>query len=87
MSESEMASNALSVDGRLCSTLSAVKSCVTGRPAAEVGLDRERRRMQTLSWDKATCASALVVKAVGEGGWEERGNQMSKGGEVDQFHE
>jgi hypothetical protein len=43
--------------------------------------------MQTLSWDKATCASALVVKAVGEGGWEERGNQMSKGGEVDQFHE
>jgi len=26
-------------------------------------------------------------KAVGEGGWEERENQMSKGGEVDQFHE
>ena len=26
-------------------------------------------------------------KAVGEGGWEERGNQMSKGGEVEQFHE
>jgi hypothetical protein len=26
-------------------------------------------------------------KAAGEGGWEERENQMSKGGEVDQFHE
>ena len=26
-------------------------------------------------------------KGAGEGGWEERGNQMSKGGEVDQFHE
>jgi hypothetical protein len=26
-------------------------------------------------------------KGADEGGWEERGNQMSKGGEVDQFHE
>src|SRR5712692_2513773 len=26
-------------------------------------------------------------KGAGEGGWEARGNQMSKGGEVDQFHE
>jgi hypothetical protein len=26
-------------------------------------------------------------KAAGEGGWEERENQMSKGGEEDQFHE
>ena len=26
-------------------------------------------------------------KGAGEGGWEERGTQMSKGGEVDQFHE
>ena len=26
-------------------------------------------------------------KGADEDGWEERGNQMSKGGEVDQFHE
>ena len=26
-------------------------------------------------------------KGAGEGGWEATGNQMSKGGEVDQFHE
>ena len=26
-------------------------------------------------------------KAAGEDGWEERENQMSKGGEVEQFHE
>jgi hypothetical protein len=26
-------------------------------------------------------------KGAGEGGWEARGNQMSKGGKVDQFHE
>ena len=41
ISESEVASNALSVDGRLCSTTSAVKSRVTGRPAAEVGRGRQ----------------------------------------------
>ena len=28
-----------------------------------------------------------VPSGDGEGGWEERENQMSKGGEVDQFHE
>jgi hypothetical protein len=26
-------------------------------------------------------------KGADEDGWDERGNQMSKGGEVDQFHE
>src|SRR5580704_6790232 len=41
ISESEVASDALSVDGRLCSTLSAVKNRVTGKPAAEVGRGRQ----------------------------------------------
>jgi hypothetical protein len=34
--------------------------------------------------------SAIEVgseKGAGEGSWKEKGNQMSKGGEVDQFHE
>jgi len=64
ISESEVASDAPSVDGRLCSTTSAVKAASPGN----------RRR----KWPG---------KAAGEGGWEERGSQMSKGGEVDQFHE
>src|SRR5215469_14895304 len=41
ISESEVASDALPVDGRLCSTTSAVKSRVTGQPAAEVGRGRQ----------------------------------------------
>jgi len=35
----------------------------------------------------ATGGGSGPGKAAGEGGWEERRNQMSKGGEVDQFHE
>ena len=65
ISESEVASYALSVDGRLCSTTSAAKSRVTGQDGGGSG----------------------PGKAAGEDGWEERENQMSKGGEVDQFHE
>src|SRR6266853_6445597 len=37
--------------------------------------------------DRATGGGSGPGKAAGEGGWEERENQMSKGGEVDQFHE
>jgi hypothetical protein len=64
ISESEVASEALSVGGRLCSTTSAVKIAGPGN-----------RRPDGSG------------KAAGEGSWEERGNQMSKGGEVDQFRE
>ena len=64
ISKSEVASDALPVDGRLRSTTSAAK---TARP-------RNRQRNE-------------LGKAAGEDGWEERGSQMSKGGEVDQFHE
>ena len=64
ISESEVASDALSVDGRLCSTTSAVKAARPGN-----------RRPDGSG------------KAADEGGWEEKGDQMSKGGEVDQFHE
>jgi hypothetical protein len=64
ISESEVASDAVSVDGRLCSTTSAAKAAWPG--------DRRRK------WPG---------KAVDEGGGEERESQMSKGGEVDQFHE
>src|SRR5258708_6542053 len=64
ISESEVASNALSVDGRLCSTSSAVKAR-----------------------DRETGGESGPGKAAGGGGWEERENQMSKGLEVEQFHE
>jgi hypothetical protein len=37
--------------------------------------------------DRATGGGGGPGKAVGEDSWEERENQMSKGGEVDQFHE
>jgi hypothetical protein len=37
--------------------------------------------------DRETGGGSGPEKAAGEGGWEERENQMSKGGEVDQFHE
>ena len=64
ISESEMASDALSVDGRLCSTTSAAKAVGPGnRRRKWAGEDSRRRRSG------------------------ERENQMSKGGEVDQFHE
>jgi hypothetical protein len=37
--------------------------------------------------DRGTGGGSGPGKAAGEGGWEERENQMSNGGEVDQFHE
>src|SRR5207247_10528320 len=40
ISESEVASDVPPVDGRLCSTISAVKSRGTGKPAPEVGRER-----------------------------------------------
>jgi hypothetical protein len=60
ISEIEMASDALSVDGRLFSTTSAAKAA---RPGNGGG--------------------SGPGKAAGEGGREEREDQMSKGGEVD----
>jgi hypothetical protein len=59
-----VASNALSVVGRLFSTSSTAKAAL---PADGGG--------------------GGPGKAAGEGGWEEKESQMSKGGEVDQFHE
>jgi hypothetical protein len=44
------------------------------------------KRSQKLR-DREIGGSSGPEKGAGEGGWEERGNQMSKGGEVDQFHE
>ena len=41
ISESEVASDALSVDGRLCSTFKRGESHVTGQPATEVGRERQ----------------------------------------------
>ena len=41
ISESEVASNALSVDGRLCKYHKRGESRVTGQPAAEVGRGRQ----------------------------------------------
>ena len=37
--------------------------------------------------DRETGGGSGPEKGADEDGWEERGNQMSKGGEVDQFHE
>ena len=37
--------------------------------------------------DRATGDRDGSGKAAGEGGWEEKGAQRSKGGEEDQFHE
>jgi len=65
ISESEVASDAVPVVGRLRSTAKRDESCVTEQSAAKVGLG----------------------KAVGEGGRRETGCQMSKGAQVDQFHE
>ena len=52
---------------------------------------------RTASWYLKRSQKSWVTEGIGggsgpetgadEGGWEERGNQMSKGGEVDQFHE
>jgi hypothetical protein len=44
------------------------------------------KRSQKLC-DRGIGGSSGPEKGAGEGGWEERGCQMSKGGEVDQFHE
>jgi hypothetical protein len=65
ISESETASNALSVVGLPHSIRSTVKSCA----------------------NRAIGGGSGPEKGAGEGSWKERGNQMSKGGEVDQFHE
>ena len=59
------ANDALSVDGRLCSTRSAVKTRATEESATEVGRGRQPAKED----------------------WREKGDQMSKGGEVEQFHE
>jgi len=64
ISESEVASDAVSVDD----------GCV---------VPQARRKPR----DWGTGGGSGPGKAAGEGGWEERRNQMSKGGEVDQFHE
>src|ERR1700730_1166178 len=37
--------------------------------------------------DRETGGGSGPEKGADEDGWKERGNQMSKGGEVDQFHE
>ena len=65
ISESEVASEAQSVVGRLKITYEA-----WGKPR-----------------DRATGDRTGSGKAAGEGGGGERGDQMSKGGKVDQFHE
>jgi len=44
------------------------------------------KRSQKLC-DRGIGGGSGPEKGAGEGGWEERGNQMSKGGKVDQFHE
>ena len=44
------------------------------------------KRSQKLC-DRGIGGGSGLEKGAGEGGWAERGNQMSKGGEVDQFHE
>ena len=45
ISASEVASDAPSVDGRLCSTTSVAKANVTGRPATELGRGRQPTKM------------------------------------------
>src|SRR3954452_18977520 len=64
ISESERVSDALSVDGRLCSTRSAVKTV-----------------------QRAIGDGSGSGKAAGEEDWREKEDQMSKGGEMDQFDE
>jgi hypothetical protein len=44
------------------------------------------KRSQKLR-DRGIGGGSGPEKGADEGGWEERGNQMSKGGEEDQFHE
>jgi len=51
-----------------------------------VGLLRSTRSMAKVS-DRAIGNRRGLGKAAGEGCWREKGNQTSKGGEVDQFHE
>jgi hypothetical protein len=75
---------------------------VTGWHRSEQTYKRERNGEQssvssrTASWylkhSQKLCHRAVgggsgPETGAGEGGWEVRANQMSKGGEVDQFHE
>ena len=51
-----------------------------------------RTASQYLKHSQKLCNRAIggrsgSEKGAGEGSWKEKGNQMSKGGEVDQFHE
>ena len=51
-----------------------------------------RTASQYLKHSRTLCNRAIgggsgPEKGAGEGSWKEKGNQMSKGGEVDQFHE
>ena len=75
---------------------------VSGRHRSKQTYKRERNGEQssvssrTASWhlkhsqklcDREIGGGSGPEKGADEGGWEERGNQKSKGGEVDQFHE